>query len=555
MSERATTRRSDAGSGNGTVADAVVEALRELGVRYVFGVPSGGWVDYMEALRRTEGIEFVLTTHEAGAGMMADVCGRLGRAPGVCFGTFGPGATNLATGVGEALLDRSPMIAFTDEMPAPMRGRATQMGIDHQALFRPLTKRTTRLRASSVKSIIFEAARVALGERPGPVHIGLPVGLSAKTARREAISFTSPDPPPPANQVLLDKAAALFAQARKPLLAIGLGAVRAKLRDGIIALAERHAMPVVLTPMAKGMLAEDHPCYAGVLFHALSDIVGETHRQADLVIAVGYDPVEFNYESWLSPGAALVSFDVAPADIDRKGYHLAVDAVGDIAGSLKSLFSVPPRKREWDLSALAERRASLFAALRPSNQGFGPKGALAVLRAVLPEDGIMTCDVGAHTHLIGQLWRTPAPGQQIMTNGWSTMGFAIPAAIAAKLMRADRPVCAVVGDGGFLMTAGELATAVRLKLKIVVLVLSDNDLALIRIKQQKKGNPIYGTPVRESGTIGGANIFGVPVRTARDGVELRDALEAGFAADGPTIVEALVDSREYDEIVLKKDKP
>src|SRR6185437_2575370 len=155
-----------------TVASAVVGALREIGVKYVFGVPSGGWVDYMEALRNTDGMEFILTTHEGAAGMMADVCGRLTGAPGVCFGTFGPGATNLATGVGEALLDRSPMIALTDEMPAAMRGRTSQMAIDHQALFRPLTKHTTRLRADAVRSILFAAARLALAEQPGSVHVG-----------------------------------------------------------------------------------------------------------------------------------------------------------------------------------------------------------------------------------------------------------------------------------------------------------------------------------------------------------------------------------------------
>src|SRR6185369_15507222 len=149
-----------------SVATALIGALREIGVKYVFGVPSGGWVDYMEALRVADGIDFILTTHEGAAGMMADVCGRLGPAPGVCFGTFGPGATNLATGVGEALLDRSPMIALTDEMPASMRGRTTQMGIDHQALFQPLTKKTTRLRADAVRSILFDAARVALDGRP-----------------------------------------------------------------------------------------------------------------------------------------------------------------------------------------------------------------------------------------------------------------------------------------------------------------------------------------------------------------------------------------------------
>jgi acetolactate synthase-1/2/3 large subunit len=369
------------------------------------------------------------------------------------------------------------------------------------------------------------------------------------------VAFHRPPAAAATKRHILDQVVQLFEQAKKPLLAVGLGAVAAGLRAEIAELAHKHRLPVVLTPMAKGMLVEDDPSYAGVLFHALSDMVGLTHEQADLVVAIGYDPVEFNYESWLSPKATLVSLDVEPVDIDRTVYKLGADAVGDIRSSLKRLLELAPKKTDWDLDAMAARRAAMFAKLQPSNQSFGPKSALQVLRHVLPSSGIMTCDVGAHTHLIGQLWPTPAPGLQIMTNGWSTMGFGIPAAIAAKLTRPDKAVCAVVGDGGFLMTAGELATAVRYNLKIVVVVLTDNDLALIRIKQQKKGNPIYGTPVRESGTIGGPNIFGVPVRVAHDALELHHELDAAFAGDGPVVVEALVDSREYDSLVLKKDKP
>jgi acetolactate synthase-1/2/3 large subunit len=538
-----------------TVAAAVVDALREMGVRYVFGVPSGGFIDYMEALRKADGIEFILTTHEGAAGMMADVCGRLTGKPGACFGTFGPGATNLATGVGEALLDRSPVIALTDEMPEAMHSRTTQMGIDHQALFRPLTKMTTRLEPQSVKSILFDAGRIALEGRPGPVHVGLPVGMSAEKASNENVAFTPPPKPKAADAALIEKAARLFSQAKKPLLAVGLGAVHAQVRNEILKLAETHKIPVVLTPMAKGMLSENHPCYAGVVFHALSDMVGETHQQADLVVAIGYDPVEFNYESWLSTKAKLISFDLAPADIDRAQYDVAVDAVGDIKTSLDALLTLSPVANEWDLKALAARRAALFEKLQPSRTGFGPKGALAVLREVLPDDGIMTCDVGAHTHLIGQLWRTPAPHLQIMTNGWSTMGFGIPAAVAAKLVHPDKQVCAVVGDGGFLMTAGEIATAIRCNLHVVIVVLTDNDLALIRIKQEKKGFPVYGTPIREKGAIGGDNIFGAPVRSAQNAADFRDALKWAFAAGGPVIVEAIVDSREYDAVVLKKDKP
>ena len=542
-----------------TVAVTLVEALREIGVRHVFGVPSGGWVDYMEALRTTDGIDFILTTHEGGASMMAAVAGSLTGTPGVCFGTFGPGATNLATGVGAAQLDRQPMIALTDEMPAVMRGRVTQMGIDHQALFAPLTKQTTRLTADSVRTTLFGAAHSALQDRPGAVHVGLPVGLSAEPAAPEAIRYSAPPAAPPADPALLRQAAARFASARKPILAIGLGAVHAGLAADIAALATRHNIPVVLTPMAKGLLAETHPSYTGILFHALSNMVGETHRQADLVVAIGYDPVEFNYEAWLAHGAELISLDIAPADIDPAETRLVVDAVGDIKSSVASLLTLPPITHGWDMEAMRQRRAAMFARLAPSQSntpsaGFGPKAALAILRDVLPPDGIMACDVGAHTHLIGQAWPTPAPGLQIMTNGWSTMGYGLPAAIAAKLVHPDKQVCTVVGDGGFLMTAGELATAVRYNLKIVVVLFTDNDLALIRIKQQKKGNPIYGTEVRETKTLGGDRVFGVPLTTAHDPIAFRQQLQAAFAADGPVIVEALLNSREYDEVVLKKDK-
>lgn len=537
------------------VARNVVAALRDMGVRHVFGVPSGGWVDYMEAIRTTDGIDFVLASHEGGAGFMADICGRLTGVPGVCFGTFGPGATNLATGVGGATLDRSPMIALTDEMPATWRSRTIQMGIDHQALFAPLTKATMRIAPDTAVETLAEAARIALSGRPGAVHVGLPQGMSAVEVGEAQIGPIAADPVPAAAADDVAALVAAFTAARKPVLAIGLGAVHAQVQDCVVALAERFGLPVLLTPMAKGMVAEAHPNYAGVLFHALSDMVGVTHAEADLVVAVGYDPIEFNYENWMRDGLALASIDIAAADIDTAVHPLVADAVGAIAPTLDALLALPVDVKDWDLAELAARKSAMFAKLGGREGAFGPCAALDVLRDVLPDDGIMTCDVGAHTHLIGQHWRTPAPGTQIMSNGWSAMGFGLPSAIAAKLCRPDTPVCCVLGDGGFLMTAGELATAVREKLPLVIVIFTDNDLALIRIKQEKKSNPIYGTPVRAEGTIGGPSLFGVPVTVARDPAEFRAALEAGFAADGPVIVEALLDSREYDGLVLRKDKP
>ena len=538
-----------------TVASAVVGALREIGVTHVFGVPSGGWVDYMEAMRQTDGIEFVLTSHEGGAGFMADVYGRLTGIPGVCFGTYGPGATNLSTGVGSALLDRSPMIALTDEMPAHLRGRTVQMGIDHQALFRPLTKMTTRLEASRVRNIVFDACLQATSGRPGPVHIGLPTDISGSPAVQETTAHW-PQPRPAADDpVFQPEMQTLFASARKPVLVAGLAAANERCASKIRAMAEKHALPVLLTPMAKGVLPHDHPCYAGVLFHALSDVVGQVHQQADLVISIGYDPVEFNYEAWM-PTVPIISISGETADIDRSQYNGVHDVVGDIEKTLDHMMDTVCEPKEWDLSDLAAHRTKLFGRLSSDpTKTFGPLAALETLRNVLPDDGIMTCDVGSHTHLIGQKWPTPKPGLQLMTNGWSAMGFGIPSAIAAKICRPQTPVCAVLGDGGFLMSAGELAVAARRQLNIVFVLLSDNDLALIRIKQQKRQNPIYGTIVRDAGGVGGDSVFGVPLITTTDTDQFEGALKKAFASPGPTIVEAIVDSSEYDALVLRKDKP
>ncbi|HIF34292.1 MAG TPA: thiamine pyrophosphate-binding protein [Planctomycetaceae bacterium] len=535
-----------------TVAEKWAHVLNDLGVKFVFGNPSGPWMVYMEALRSKE-IEFVLVSNEASAGFMADVCGRITGIPGVCYGTFGPGATNLTTGVGGALLDRSPVLAFTHEVPESMRGRTTQMGIDHQALFRPLTKLTTRLDADHVEETILRAKRLALSEQPGPVHIGLPANLGPMSATDESFALESLpqlDSPPAAS---LAKLVAAFSQAHKPLLAVGRSAVRWDVQSLVLKIIEQHDIPVVLTPMAKGMVPEDHPSYAGVMFHALSNLVAETHGQADLIVGVGYDPVELNYEDWM-PDVPLVHIDTMPADLDKKRFRLECEVVGEMCPALQRLAELPTLANEWDLDALAQRRQQMFERMTPRNGRFGPTAAVTILREVLPDDGVLTCDVGAHLHLIGQLWRTPDPGLLLMTNGWSSMGFGIPAAIAAKLCLPEQPVACVVGDGGFLMMVGEMATAKRLGLPIVFVLFTDHELTLIRIKQELKVLPAYGTSLHTDDYDSAKTFFGVPVIPAIDADSYREALREAFAADGPVIVEAFVDPAEYRELVLKGDK-
>jgi acetolactate synthase-1/2/3 large subunit len=302
--------------------------------------------------------------------------------------------------------------------------------------------------------------------------------------------------------------------------------------------------------MAKGMISEDHPSYAGVLAHALSNEVGKTHQQADLIVGIGFDPVEINYEEWM-PDVPLVHIDTTPADLDRENYTLACDVVGDLRPALKRLAGLDCGEKDWDMEALFHRRKGMFERLAAPQNSFGPRAVLAHLRKFLPEDGIMTCDVGAHLHLIGQQWKTPAPELQLMTNGCSSMGFAIPAAIAAKLARPDRQVCSVVGDGGFLMMVGEMATAMRLGVHVPFVLMTDRSLSLIRIKQENKGYKRYGTSLFNNDYASAKSFFGVPVLEAKSADQYCAALKQAFAAEGPVIVEAFVDSGEYDELILK----
>jgi len=537
-----------------TVAEQLVKRFKEKGIRFVFGVPSGSWLYYMEAMRK-EGLDFVLVSNEASGGFMADVCSRLTGQPAACYGTVGPGATNLSTGVVNALLDRSSMIVLSSEPPEKMIGRTVQMAIDHQALFRPITKWTTRLTRERADQIIDQALRIATAEVPGPVHIGLPedIGSLEAISTSPAGQILSTPTPSTADEVLLASMEKVFQGSRRPILAVGLAAVRSKAGKLIAQIAEKHGVPVILTPMAKGIISEDHPWYTGVLFHALSDKVAETHREADLVVSVGYDPVEFNFEDWM-PAVPLLHLDTLEADIDRSVYREVHDIVGNINASLERLAALPPLKSGWDVKKLADRRRAMFERFIPKPGSFGPLAAMSILRETLPQDGIMACDVGAHTHLIGQMWRTPEPGLQLMTNGCSSMGFSIPAAIAAKLCRPDKKVACVVGDGSFLMMAGEMAVARRRKLPVVFVVLADQNLELIRLKQYHKGFPQFSTVLYEENAQSASNVFGVPVIRADDAVQYRAALEKAFAADGPVIVEAHIDPSEYDSLILKKHK-
>ncbi len=526
----------------------VVDALEKLGIRYVFGYPGGQNARFLEAMYGSK-VEFILVTHEACAGFMADVYGRLTGKPGACLSTLGPGATNMTTGVGNAYLDRVPLLAFTAQMGKYWKGRTVQMHIDHQKLYAPITKWSAELKTGQIYSTIKKAAEIALAEQPGPVHLDFPEDVAEELSSEEPINFSLNVPGLPApDEVQLRKVEELLSQAKYPLVALGLTMNRAGVARELREFINKHRLPVVTTLMAKGQIDEEDSQLVGVVGRARRDIVAEYYKPADLVIAIGYDPVEFNYEDWLRKDLPLIHIDTVPADI-HADYNLAAEIVGDIGQTLRALLKLPPLQHKWDLEALRAHRRKLYQALTPPQPHFSPHHVLLAMREILPSEGILVADVGAHTHLIGQLWDARGPGNFLVSNGWSSMGFGIPAAIAAKLILPERPVVACVGDGGFLMMVGEINTAVRLKIPVVFVVLRDGFLSLIKVKQTRKEYHRYGVDLFGAGYASSNNFFGARVIPAHSEEEFRSALQKSLGGNEPVVIEAVVDPSEYDVIV------
>ncbi len=529
-------------------ADLVAEELAEAGVRHLFGYIAGPNARLIEALHGSP-VEFVAVAHEASAGFMADVSSRLTGRVGACLSTLGPGATNMTTGVGNAFLDRVPLLALTAQVGRLWKGRTTQMHIDHRRLYAPISKWSAELETGRIGATMKTAVEIATAEQPGPVHLDFPEDTAEEPADENPVTEpASPPPLPSFDQKALERAVALLQKARHPLVAVGLTMNRAEATGELREFVGKHRLPVVTTLMAKGQVPEDGPQLVGVLGRARREMVAEYCAPADLVIAIGYDPVEFNYEEWIRKGLALIHIDTVPADI-AGGHSVACQLVGNIREILKALLKIPELSHQWDLEALAGHRRRLYRALTPSMKRFSPHHAVLAMRQLLPREGLLSVDVGAHTHLIGQLWESGGPGSFLVSNGWSSMGFAIPAAIAAKLVQPDRPVLACVGDGGFLMSVGEINTAVRLGLAVVIVLLRDNTLSLIKAKQARHGYHFDGVELFGPGYRSSDNFFGARVVVARQEEEFREALKQALSGSESVVIEAVVDPAEYAQIL------
>lgn len=535
-----------------TVAALLADYLRQAGVGHVFGYPGESLVEFIEAAR-VEGPEVISAVREASAAFMAEGAAMRTGTVGACLSTLGPGSTALLNGVASAQLDRVPLLAVSGQVDSSREQFWTHQLVDHNRLFAPVTKLTARLDAASADTVLRRALRTATAERPGAVHL---------TATMDAFGACGPGtagdakvpPLAPAGTMLEffgpDSAAGeplrVLRAARRPVLLVGAGAVRSGATAVLAELAAHACLPVVTGAMAKGVIAEDSPWYAGTLDMAGHRVIWELLASADLVVAAGFDPVELISPWRLS--VPVLHVDTLP-NTDQV-YPAAVEVVGNVAAALAWFLANDHDAPRWAESELAAHREALRAAYHAGYTAgrLNPSELVETVRAAAPMGTVVTADVGSHKIMTGQAWTTYAPRETLITNGLSAMGFGLPAAIGAALSSAaGTPVVCMTGDGGFAMTATELSVAARLGLGLVVVVFSDGGLNRIELHQAAVGYPLAATAVDRTDIpllAESLGCDGVRVETVSG---LEKALSAAFGAGRtrPLVIEARIDPGQY----------
>ncbi len=525
------------------IADGVAAAIAGAGTTFAAGHPGGEVVVLMDALER-QGIRFVLTHHENTAAFMACGFGELTGKPGVCVATLGPGATNMVTGVASAYLERAPVLAFTGDLAVGAPPGTTHQRLDLTALYRPVTKRSSRLTAENALGEVQAALDECRAERPGPVHLALPADVASLDAGPAPARDTPARRPAP-NTTRIDTAAVdgargLLGRARRPAIIAGIGALRADASGAIAALARGLDCPVAVPPKAKGLFPENDVRFAGVLEMAGSDLVTDFLKGADLLLVVGLDVVELD-KPW-DLEAPVVHIDGLPNE-DRY-YDAEVELVGPIPRLLEALAESATRSA-WSESELAAHRERLASFVRPESARLQAWQVVDAVRRGLPRSAIATSDVGAHKMLVGQTWETFAPRTFFMANGLSSMGYAIPVAMAARLALPERPAVAFVGDGGITMYLGEIETAVRLGLDLLIVVFADQRLELIRRSQVRRNVRTIGTSFSNPDFEAFARSCGATGYRASSTADLERSLQRALGSPGVRILAAEIDGDDY----------
>jgi acetolactate synthase-1/2/3 large subunit len=521
-------------------SDLLVRCLENEGVRHVFGLPGEENLDLMDSLSRSDQIKFVVCRHEQAAAFMANVYGRLSTYPGVCLATLGPGATNLITGVADANLDRAPLVAITGQAARDRLFKDSHQYLDVLSLFDPVTKWNAQIDlASTIPEIVRKAFRLARLEKPGATHIELPEDVAAAQVEGEPMEVRRTTYPV-ARPESISRAAELIQAAHRPLILSGNGVIRRQAAGALTDFATRLAIPVATTFMGKGAIDYRSPLARPALGLASPLASIADLGEADLVLAVGYDLVEWSPSIWQrGQRQEIIHIDSTAAEVDLN-YLPAVEVVGEIGDSLRALdHALAGFTPRWDWTPAHHAHEELV----PLDDSFPihPQRLVRDLRAALADDDILISDVGVHKQWIATRFPAARPNTVVIANGLASMGIALPGAIAARLVFPERKVVAVSGDGGFLMNSQELETAKRLGTAFVAVVLVDNRYGVIELNQRRRFGRAFGVEFGNPDFVMYARSFGLPAFSVLSAAQLLPTLKKALDLNQPTLVAVPVD--------------
>jgi acetolactate synthase-1/2/3 large subunit len=532
-------------------SDLLVFCLEREGIEVIFGVPGEENADFVRSLAKSEKIKFILTRHEQGAAFMAEAYGRLTGQPAACLGTLGPGATNLITGVADSNMDRAPMLVLTGQGSTARLHKESHQIMDVVAMFEPVTKwAATIVNPDTIPEIIRKAVRVARTEKPGAVLIELPEDVAKMEATAQPLEprrFRRSVP----DDLIVDQAFACLAESRRPVILAGNGCIRRRASKQLRLLCERTGIGVISTFMAKGCVDMDADYCLYTIGLGGKDLPSLVIDEADLVITLGFDMVEYHPRLWNPNGdKRIVHADFLPSEIDAD-YLPEVELIGDLAHTLWMLNERVEKSApmNFELAGQRDMRKRMGAELAAhandvTTGSIRPQKALWDARQALGPDDILLSDVGAHKMWIARYYHCHEPNTCLIPNGFCSMGSALPGAIAASMIYPDKRVLAVAGDGGFLMNVQEMETAKRLGVAPVIMVWVDGEYGLIKWKQENEFNEHTDLSFSNPDWLQLAESFGWNGYWVENSADLAGVLEQAFSDSVPALVALPIDYRE-----------
>ncbi len=532
-------------------SDLFIQCLEDEGVTYIFGVPGEENLDFLDSLSRSTRIRLILTRHEQGAGFMAATYGRLTGKTGVCLATLGPGATNLVTAAAYAQLGGMPMLMITGQKPIKRSKQGRFQILDVVAMMGPLTKYTYQMAsADNIPSRVREAIRLAEEEKPGAVHLELPEDIAEDQTDSVPVARSSARRPS-ADAKAVAMAVAKLQAAKAPILVIGAGANRTMTSKMLLEFVDKTGIPFLTTQLGKGVIDERHPKFVGCAALSAGDFVHRAVEASDCIVNIGHDVIEKPPFFMKTGGAHVIHVSTRTAEVDPV-YFPQIEVIGDIANAIWQMKeAIVPQP--WDCAMMLRARAAELAHAatleRDTRFPIYPPHLVKRVRAAMPDDGIICLDNGVYKIWFARGYPAYRPNTVLLDNALATMGAGLPSAMMAAMLYPERRVMAICGDGGFMMNAQEMETAVRLKLNLTVLVLNDNAYGMIRWKQANMGFADWGLTYGNPDFVRYAESYGAHGHRVESAAHLDALLELSGNTPGVHLIEVPVDYADNDQIL------